>query len=129
MGLGHTRHWAGGVIAYELLTAGLPYGEQSDRLTSAKGMARLHYGSARTKRPDLPGWMDGALEKAVRLDPKRRYTVETELVFDLRYPNREFSERTVRPLLERNPVGFWRGVALLSLLANLVLSYWLHHSP
>ena len=89
-------------------------------------MARLRYASARNERPDLPVWVDGALERAVRLDPKRRYVVETELIYDLRYPNPEFIERPVRPLLERNPVGFWRGVALLSLLGNLMLLYWLH---
>ena len=71
--------------------------------------------------------MDGALEKAVRLEPKRRYTIETELVYDLLHPNAEFTERRNRPLVERNPTGFWRGVALFSLLANLALLYLLHH--
>ena len=89
-------------------------------------MARLRYISARNERPDLPVWVDGALEKAVRLDPRRRYAVETELPFDLRHPNPEFIGHPSRPLLERNPVGFWRTMALLSLLANLVLFYWLH---
>jgi len=115
-----------GVIAYELLTGRLPYGERLGRETSAKWMARLRYASARNERPDLPVWVDGALERAVRLDPKRRYMVETELIYDLRYPNPEFIEHPVRPLLERNPVGFWRSVALLSLLGNLALLYWMH---
>ena len=55
-----------------------------------------------------------------------RYTVETELLYDLSHPNVEFSDQRRPPLLERNPTGFWRAVALLSLLANVVLSYWLH---
>ena len=120
--------FAFGVIAYELLTGRLPYGERLGREINAKAMARLRYVSARSERPDLPVWIDGALEKAVRLDPKRRYTVETELVYDLLHPNAEFIERRNRPLLERNPVGFWRGVALLSLLVNLILLYLLNHS-
>ena len=118
--------FAFGVIAYELLTGRLPYGERLGREINAKAMARLRTVSARSERPDLPVWVDGALEKAVRLDPTRRYTVETELIYDLLHPNAEFTERRNRPLLERNPVGFWRGVALLSLLANLVLLYLLH---
>ncbi|MCB1776185.1 MAG: bifunctional protein-serine/threonine kinase/phosphatase [Candidatus Competibacteraceae bacterium] len=118
--------FAFGVIAYELLTGHLPYGERLGREINAKWMARLRYMSARNERPDLPVWVDGALEKAVRLDPRRRYAVETELPFDLRHPNSEFIERPIRPLLERNPVGFWRTIALLSLLGNLVLFYWLH---
>lgn len=120
--------FAFGVIAYELLTGRLPYGERLGREINAKAMARLCYVSARSARPDLPVWVDGALEKAVRLDPKRRYTVETELIYDLSHPNSEFTERCNRPLLERNPVGFWRGVALFSLFANLILLYLLHHS-
>lgn len=118
--------FAFGVIAYELLTGRLPYGERLGREINAKGMARLRYVSARSERPNLPVWVDGALEKAVRLDPNRRYTVETELVYDLLHSSAEFTERRNPPLLERNPVGFWRGVALLSLLANLVLVYLLH---
>ena len=95
-------------------------------LFSAKQLARRPYRSARDARPDLPSWVDGALEKAVRPDPARRYTVETELLYDLSHPNVEFSDQRRPPLLERNPTGFWRAVALLSLLANVVLSYWLH---
>ncbi|MFO1423643.1 MAG: bifunctional protein-serine/threonine kinase/phosphatase [Candidatus Competibacteraceae bacterium] len=120
--------FAFGVIAYELLTGRLPYGERLGREINAKAMARLCYVSARSERPDLPVWVDGALEKAVRLNPKRRYTVETELIYDLSHPNPDFTERRNRPLLERDPTGFWRGVALLSLFANLVLLYLLHRS-
>ncbi|MCB1771210.1 MAG: hypothetical protein KDJ31_16165 [Candidatus Competibacteraceae bacterium] len=118
--------FAFGVIAYELLTSHLPYGERLGREVSAKWMNRLRYIPTRNERLDLPVWVDGALERAVRLDPKRRYVIETELIYDFRYPNPDFIERPIRPLLERNPVGFWRGVALVSLIGNLVLLYWLH---
>jgi len=117
--------FAFGVIAYELLTGGLPYRESSDAQINAKRLARRPYRSARAARPDLPLWVDGALEKAVRFDPARRYAVETEFLYDLTHPSAEFSERR-QPLLERNPTGFWRAVALVSLLVNLALLYWLH---
>ena len=117
--------FAFGVIAYELLTGDLPYRESSDAQINAKRLARRPYRSARAARPDLPLWVDGALEKAVRFDPARRYAVETEFLYDLTHPSAEFSERR-QPLLERNPTGFWRAVALVSLLVNLALLYWLH---
>ena len=118
--------FAFGVIAYELLTGRLPYREPLGREIDAKWLARRRYIYAQIERADLPVWVDGALEKAVRSDPKRRYSVETELLYDLLHPNSEFTERRNRPLVERNPAGFWRGVALLSLLGNLVLLYLLH---
>ncbi len=117
--------FAFGVIAYELLTGGLPYRESSDAQINAKRLARRPYRSARAVRPDLPLWVDGALEKAVRFDPARRYAVETEFLYDLTHPSAEFSERRQR-LLDRNPSVFWGAVELVSLLVNFALLYWLH---
>ena len=113
--------FAFGVIAYELLTGRLPYRESPGGQIDAKRLARRPYIPARDERPDLPPWVDGALEKAVRFDPARRYTVETELIYDLAHPNSAGVRQRRRPLLERDPTGFWRAVALLSALLNLVL--------
>ncbi len=118
--------FAFGVIAYELLTGHLPYRDAFSGPVDAKRLTQRRYRSARSERPDLPNWVDGALEKAVRADPARRYTVETELLYDLNHPNAEFNERRPLPLLERSPTAFWRGVAWGSLLLNLVLFYLLH---
>lgn len=112
-----------GVIAYELLTGHLPYGERLGRETDAKALTKLHYIPARLTRSDLPRWVDGALEKSVRLDPRLRYTVETEFMHDLLHANTEFTGGPVPPLIERNPLGLWRTLALLSLVLNLVLLF------
>lgn len=119
--------YAFGVIAYELLTGQLPYGERMGRELTRADLKRLRYTPARRHRPELPAWVDAALEKAVQLDPLRRYGAETELVFDLEHPRAGFAESaTRRPLLERDPAGFWRALTLLSLAANVVLLYLLH---
>lgn len=115
-----------GVIAYEMLCGHLPYGEALGRGLDAKRIARLHYLSVRIHRADLPRWVDGALERAVAIEPQARYTVETELLHDLLHPNPAFGEHRARPLLERHPTGFWRSLAVASLLLNLLLAYLLH---
>ena len=56
---------------------------------------------------------------------ERRYAEVSEFVFDLCNPNADFSHENQRPLLERDPLGFWRGLAIASLLLNLVLGFWM----
>ncbi|MGH8479434.1 MAG: protein kinase domain-containing protein [Gammaproteobacteria bacterium] len=102
-----------GVIAYELLTAALPYGEMP--LDAGRSPRRLAYTPATDRNPGIPRWVDGALRKAVHRDPKRRYQEVSELVHDLRHPNAELIDQTPRPLLERNPAAFWRTTTIVLL--------------
>ncbi len=110
-----------GVIAYELLTGHLPYGE-SDH---PRQIARRRYRSAREYNADLPVWVDGALCRAVHRDPRKRYDTLSEFLYDLSHPNPNYLERELKPLIERNPVGFWKGLAALLAVGNLALAYWL----
>jgi eukaryotic-like serine/threonine-protein kinase len=110
--------YALGVIAYELLTAQLPYGRG---FAGPKDVPRLTYVSARSVRADIPDWMDGAIAKAVHKKPAERTEALSALVEDLRRPNPDLSYDRPRPLLERNPTGFWRILAISSLLANVIL--------
>jgi eukaryotic-like serine/threonine-protein kinase len=112
-----------GVIAYELLTDRLPYGEMPRDAANPKFLQRLHYTPAADQDPAIPEWVDGALRKAAHLEPKQRYSELSEFIYDLRHPNPAFANSAPRPLLERNPVAFWRGLAILLLFINLVLFY------
>jgi hypothetical protein len=78
---------------------------------------RLRYVSARSARPLLPVWVDGALRKAVHPNPARRYQTLSEFVHDLRHPNPTFTETRRAALLERDPLMFWQ---LLSLVLGLI---------
>ena len=40
---------------------------------------------------------------------------------DLAQPNPDVERSEIRPLIERNPLAFWKWVALLSLFANIAL--------
>ncbi len=96
-----------GVIAYELLTGHLPYGD-SDKPRPAN---KLKYISCREHNDQLASWVDGALRKAVHPDPKKRYEAMTEFLHDLAQPNEKFVESDSQPLLERNPMLFWKGLS------------------
>jgi serine/threonine protein phosphatase PrpC len=108
-----------GVLAYQMLTGQLPYGVDIPRCKSRSEQRKLAYTPAREHDPGLPGWVDEALRKALQIDPGRRYQDVAEFVYDLRNPNRAFLQRTRMPLIERNPVVFWKTVAFGSLLALL----------
>ncbi len=114
-----------GVIAYELLTGCLPY---PDSDTPGR-RRRLEYRSARHHLPELPDWVDGALRKATHPDPARRYESLSEFLYDLTHPNPELRDSRHQPLIERDPLGFWRGLSLLLGLGNLVLLYLLLAGP
>lgn len=110
-----------GVIAYRMLTGKLPYGKP----LSERGLKRARYIPARQINPAIPPWVDAAIEKAVQLNPASRYERMSELVADLSKPNPELLKGE-QPLLERNPIAFWRGLALILLLLSLILTHlWL----
>ena len=108
-----------GVIAYEMLTGHLPYGKG---ITSAAQVRKLAYVPAASRRKDVPDWIDAALEQAVRKSPSERTEALSALVEDLRKPNSELGFGRAKPLIERNPVAFWKGVSALLLAAFLCLA-------
>ncbi len=108
-----------GVIAYELLTGHLPYGD-SDKPRPAN---KLKYISCREYNDQLASWVDGALRKAVHPDPKNRYEVMTEFLHDLTKPNEKYVDSASQPLLERNPLLFWKGLSGLLVAVCLYLLF------
>lgn len=108
-----------GVIAYEMLTGRLPYGAQVAKTRTRSQQRKLKYRSALDDNREIPAWFDKVLEKAVQLDPRKRYDELSEFVFDLRQPKSEFLNPSPAPLIERNPLLFWRGLCFV--LACVVL--------
>ncbi len=108
--------YALGILCYELLTGKRPYSDKAKARHKLSGYAMWHYRPAPQIRSDVPDWVDGALEKACAPNPQKRYGVMSEFWEDLSRPNRTAIRRNNRgPLLERNPIVFWKGLALLSL--------------
>lgn len=110
-----------GVITYEMLTGTVPY---QGNIMSGK-RSEVRYRTAMSQKNDVPVWVDGALEKAVQSDPRKRYDVISEFLYDLSHPNTAFLKEEPLPLLKRNPAAFWRGLAVLLLILNFFLLYFL----
>jgi serine/threonine protein phosphatase PrpC len=106
-----------GVITYEMISGQLPFGEKYGE----KALSKLTYFSLLNIDLDIPLWVDGAIRKIVKRKPTNRYEEISEFIHDLSYPNKEFTEVAHIPLIERNPLIVWKGLAILSLLANIVL--------
>jgi serine/threonine protein phosphatase PrpC len=112
-----------GVITYQMLTGRLPYGAQVPKMTSRAEQMKLDYKSALEYRRDIPAWVDGAIRKAVHPDPRKRYEEASEFAWDLRHPNQAFLNRTRPPLIERDPVMFWKCVSALLMATMVFLLY------
>ncbi|MCP1842553.1 serine/threonine protein phosphatase PrpC/predicted Ser/Thr protein kinase [Bradyrhizobium sp. USDA 4523] len=117
-----------GVVTYQMLTGRLPYGAQIARARTRSDFNRLVYRPAAHGGRDVPTWVDGALERAVHANPLKRYESFSEFLFDLRNPNAKYLTTSSTPLIERNPVLFWKSTTLLlALVVVLLLAYGAHH--
>jgi len=110
-----------GVIAYQMLTGRLPYGAAAAHVRTRGALRKLQYDSALDEQRDIPTWVDAALRKAVHPEPLERYAALSEFVYDLRHPNAELLRRT--PLIERNPLMFWKCISALLMAAVLILLF------
>jgi serine/threonine protein kinase len=107
-----------GVLVYQMLTGELPYGDKLTRNLNWRTLNKIKYNSAITHNPMIPLWLDGAIEKAVKTDQRLRYDTFSEFFFDLTHPNATFMKHSA-PLLESNPVLFWKICTSILLLGNL----------
>lgn len=112
-----------GVITYQMLSNKLPYGTQVAKTRTKVAQNKLIYRSLLDDEAKIPGWIDAALKKILHPNPYQRYEDLSEFIFDLRQPNQAFLHKTRPPIIERNPVAFWKGVSLiLSIIIGILLS-------
>lgn len=104
-----------GIITYQMLTGKLPYGTQVAKTTTKAEQKKLKY-TAIPEDSGIPLWVDEALRKALLPEPYKRYQEISEFIYDLRHPNKEFINKTRPPLMERDPVVFWKSISFILLI-------------
>ena len=117
-----TDLYAAAVTLFHVLTRHYPYGEiepfQHPRFGDPAAPSR--------NRRDLPVWLERVLLKGVARDPAARFETAEEFVLALERGEASLLPAPVAtPYAMRDPALFWRGVALTSLVVNLLLLYWM----
>jgi len=109
------------VIAYQMLSGRFPYGVQVAKSKTKSAQRNLKYHSVLHDEREIPVWIDETLRKALHPNPYKRYKELSEFVFDLRQPNKSFLNKERPPLIERNPVFFWKSISLMLTLIIIFL--------
>lgn len=109
------------VLAYQLLAGRLPYGVEMPKCRTLAEQKRLKYHSALHAQPKLPSWVDDAIQKALQPEPHKRYGDVDEFVYSLHRPDPEFMRSQRLPLIERNPLLFWKALSALLAVGCVVL--------
>ena len=102
-----------GVIAYEMLSGKLPFGEMPANWKTVNLTSSLNYTPVTDYNHLIPKWVNATLKKAVHPNPKQRYAELSEFLYDFRNPNPALSIEDPRPLIERNPIRFWQGLCII----------------
>lgn len=108
-------------ITYQMLSGKLPYGLDIVRIRNLQALRQLRYIPLRHHRPDLPAWLDAVLSKALNPIPGKRQEVISEFAHDLQHPAPQFNNVQRVPLIERDPVMFWKILSALLGVSSLIL--------
>jgi serine/threonine protein phosphatase PrpC len=110
------------IILYELITGTLPYKGKLENLSKESDLEHFRYSPAHLKNPYLPRWFDACLEKALSVDPDKRYGDIDEFIYELENGGKfsKFEERV--PLIARDPLKFWKTLALIQTVLIVLLS-------
>lgn len=110
-----------GITLWRLFARIWPYGE-----TEAFSRPRFREAMPPSRiRPELPGWLDAVLLRAVAIQPQDRFGDVVELLRALE--GGAAVERTplrAPALIERHPVAFWKGVSALLFIALIAALIW-----
>ena len=104
-----------------MLSGKLPYGTQVAKSRTKAKQNKLRYKSVLDDKRETTAGVDGVLKKALHPNPYKRYGELTEFVYDFHQPNKEFLNKTRPPLMEHNPVIFWKSISFILAVIVLIL--------
>lgn len=108
------------MICYEMLTGRQAFQAKLENCRSPEDYAKLVYVPSYQHNPHVPIWMDGAIQKALSISEQDRYEDVSEFLYDLNNPNTHFQRPIAMPLVQRNPLLFWQGLAALLFLLEIL---------
>lgn len=109
------------VITYQMLTGKVPYGTHVSKARTRSAQNKLNYISALHDDREIPAWVDYTLKTALHPNPYKRYAELSEFMFDLSQPNKAFLNKAAPPLMERNPVLFWKSISFILSIVIVIL--------
>ena len=113
-----TEIFALGVTLHLALTGGFPYGEVEPFQTPVFGDPKR----PGALNPNLPPWLESVILKAHAVRPEDRYQNYSEMKFELENPASVRPwRRAGAPMLERNPLLFYKIGFFILLLVNILL--------
>jgi serine/threonine protein phosphatase PrpC len=113
-----TEIFAIGVTLYEVLTQKYPYGEiEPFQTPSFKGVAPI-----RKHNKNVPQWLCSIIFRATEKESDRRYQNYSEMLFEVSNPLKvkPYFDKS-KPLIERNPLRYYKSAFMISLIVNMIL--------
>jgi serine/threonine protein kinase/serine/threonine protein phosphatase PrpC len=115
-----------GIMCYEMLSGKLPFGDMPSNWKTNDLKESMTYIPITDHVSTIPKWLNATLKKAVHPNHNKRYEELSEFLYDLRHPNPKLSTEDFRPLIEREPVQFWKGLCGVLILIIIYLFYLLN---
>lgn len=109
------------VITYQMLSGNFPYGTNIAKSTTKSAQNKLKYMPLTNKEIAIPKWFDETLKKALSINPNNRYNLLSEFIYDLKIPNKKFLGKNKIPIMEKDPVTFWKVVSFSLFILNIIL--------
>jgi len=113
------------VIVFEMLTGKEPFSGKLDECRTTTAYLKTKYISSFELNPLVPIWIDGAVKKGLRFDPDRRYNDVSEFLHELQHPNPKYKKQYNAVMLDKNPLLFWKSVAVVLAVSQMVMLYFL----
>ncbi|BFT30701.1 bifunctional protein-serine/threonine kinase/phosphatase [Alteromonas sp. D210916BOD_24] len=107
------------VLTYALLCGRYPYGTKVAHCRTLAAQYKLKYETAMDVQRSIPLWIDSTLQRALHIVPVKRFATLSEFVFALRYPH-PGRHNHAQPLIKRHPLFFYKALALILVLTNLI---------